>query len=276
VKRATSTGKTVAIEYRWAEGSYDRLPALAADLASRRVDVIATSGGTTGLRAVKDATSTIPIVFLTGNDPVAAGIVGSLARPGGDLTGFTIFSRELYPKRLELLSDLIPQNRITAFLMNPNINPADSERVIAELQEAAAAKGVRLVVLKAGTESEIDTAFATLAELQAGALLVGSDPFFISRRQQLVALVERQAVPAIYDGRGFVELGGLISYGPSLTGTWRQVGAYVGRILNGAKPADLPVQQPTTFELVINLKTAKALGLTVSPAILARADEVIE
>jgi putative tryptophan/tyrosine transport system substrate-binding protein len=268
--------QTVKIEYRWAEGHYDRLPTLAIDLASRKVAVIVAGAGTAGLRAVRDATPTIPIVFVTGNDPAAAGLVASLARPGGNLTGFSIFSRELYPKRLELLSELVPQPRVSAFLLNPNINPPAAGDLLAELQAAATAKGVELHVLRAATESEIETAFVTLVRLHAGGLVVGSDPFFNSQRDLLLALAVREGVPAIYDERRWVELGGLISYGPSQSAVWRQAGAYVGRILAGAKPADLPVQQPTTFELVVNLKTAKALGLTVPPSILARADEVIE
>ncbi len=263
----------MAIEYRWAEGSYDRLPALAADLVGRKVDVIVASG-TPGIAAAKSATSTIPIVFLGGGDLVAAGLVASLARPGGNLTGISIFGRELNPKRLDLLSELVPETKVIALLVNPNNSGA--EPTIRDVQEAARAKGVQLHILNAGTESEIDAAFATLVQLHAGAIVVGSDPFFNSRREQLVAMAARHAVPAIYEWREFAEIGGLISYGPSLTGTWRQVGVYVGRILAGAKPADLPIQQPTKFELVINLKTAKSLGLTVPQSILARADEVIE
>jgi len=269
-------GQNLTIEYRWAEGHYERLPALAMDLASRKVAVIVAGAGTAGLRAVRDATPTIPIVFVTGNDPAAAGLIASLARPGGNLTGFSIFSRELYPKRLELLSELVPQARVSAFLLNPNINPSAAGDVLAELQAAATAKGVELHVLRAGTESEIETAFVTLVRLHAGGLVVGSDPFFNSQRDLLLALAAREAVPAIYDERRWAELGGLISYGPNQTTVWRQAGEYVGRILKGAKPADLPVQQPTMFELVINLQTAKTLGLTVPPSILARADEVIE
>jgi ABC-type uncharacterized transport system substrate-binding protein len=265
-------GKDVAIEYRWAEGSYDRLPTMAANLVDLKVDVIVASGGTAPL-AAKNATSAIPIVF-AGGDPVAGGLVASFARPGGNLTGFSLMVGELMPKRLELLSDLVPQATSIALLVNPT--GAGTERAIRDLQEAARAKGVQLILLKAGTESEIDGAFGSLVELQARALLVGADPFFNSRREQLVGLAARHAVPAIYEWREFATSGGLISYGPSLTSIYRQLGIYTGRILKGAKPADLPVQQPTTFELVINLKTAKELGLTVPPSILARADEVIE
>jgi putative ABC transport system substrate-binding protein len=266
-------GQNLAIEYRWAEGRYDRLPALAADLVDRKVDVIVASAGT-GIAAAKGGTSTIPIVFFGGGDLVAAGLVASLARPGGNLTGFSIFGRELNPKRLDLVSQVVPQAGVIALLVNPN-GPS-AELTMRDVQEAASAKGMQLHILKAGTESEIDAAFVTLAQLRVGALVVGSDPFFNSRREQLVALAARHAVPAIYEWREFAEAGGLISYGPSITDTWRQIGIYAGKILKGAKPADLPVQQPTRIELVVNLKTAQALGLTVPPSILARADEVIE
>jgi putative ABC transport system substrate-binding protein len=223
---------------------------------------------------VKSATATIPIVFLIGGDPVEQGLVDSLARPGGNLTGFTLFGSELTPKRFELLFELVPQARVVALLVVPNNR--GTERSMRDLREAARTKGVQIHILQGGTESEIDAAFASLVELQAGGLLVGGAPFFDSRRQQLVTLAASHAVPAIYSERGFAVAGGLISYGTSRTAAYRQVGVYVGRILAGAKPAELPVQQPTIFELVVNLKAAKALGLTVPPSILARADEVIE
>jgi putative ABC transport system substrate-binding protein len=223
--------------------------------------------------AAKTATSTIPIVFVAG-DPVAVGLVASLARPGGNLTGVSILTIELIPKRFELLSELVPQAKSIALLVNPN--NAFAERVIQDAHETAQAKGLQLHILKAGAEGEFQTAFASLVQAQAGALLVSPDSFFISRREELVALAARSAVPAIYEWREFTAAGGLISYGTSLIGIYRQVGIYAGKILNGAKPADLPVEQPTTFELVVNLKTAKALGLTIPQSILARADEVIE
>jgi len=264
--------QNVAIEYRWAEGRYDRLSALAADLVGRKVDVIVTSGGPVAL-AAKRATSTIPILFNSG-DPVATGLVASLARPEGNLTGVSIISVELMPKRLELLSELAPQARATALLVNPN-GPS-AERIVRDVQEAAHAKGMQPHILKAGTESEIDAAFASLLQLQADALVVSTDPFFFSRRDQIVVLASLHAVPAIYEWREYVSAGGLISYGTSLLGAYRLLGVYTGRILKGAKPADLPIQQPTTFELVINLKTAKVLDLTVPQSILLQANEVIE
>ena len=270
-------GRNVAFEYRWAEGHYDRLPALAADLVRRKVDLIATNGGTPPALAAKSATSTIPIVFTHVSDPVGIALIASLARPGGNLTGVSIMLTELMPKRLELLSELVPQARVIALLVNPN--NAYTEPMIPVVLEAARVKGLQLPILKASTESEIDTAFLTLVQLQAGGLVVGAEPFFYSRREQLVALASRHAVPAIYDGREYAASGGLISYGPSLsilTGMDHQAGIYAGRILKGAKPADLPVEQRTTFELVVNLKTAQALGLRIPPSILARADEVIE
>jgi putative tryptophan/tyrosine transport system substrate-binding protein len=265
-------GQNVAIEYRWAEGHYDRLPAFAADLVARKVDLIVT-GGPAATLAANGATSTIPIV-LTGGDPVEEGLVASVGRPGGNLTGVTFMITELMPKRFELLTELVPQARVIALLVNPN--SAYAERMIRDVQQAALVKGVQLPILKAATNSEIDDAFTSLAQLHAGALVIGNDPFFDSRREQIVALASRHAVPAIYGWRDFPVSGGLISYGPSLAAAYRQVGIYAGKILKGAKPADLPVQQPTKFELVINLKTAKALGLTVPQALLARADEVIE
>jgi len=265
-------GQNVAFEYRWAEGRYDRLPALAADLVLRKVDLIAADGIPAAL-AAKNATSTIPIVFSVG-DPVDLGLVASLARPAGNLTGVSTMAPELSPKRLELISELVPQVGVIALLVNPN--NSNTERTTRDMQEAARAKGVQLPVLKAGSESEIDAAFASLVQLHAGALVVGGDPFFANRREQLVPLAATHGVPAIYQSREFAEAGGLISYGSNFTAAFRQVGIYAGRILRGEKPADLPVQQPTIFELVVNLKTAKALGLTIPQTILARADEVIE
>ena len=266
-------GQGVVIEHRTAGGHYDQLPALAAGLVDRKVDVIVT-GSLPAALAAKNATSSIPIIFLTGGDAVEDGLVASLARPGGNLTGVSIMAFELIPKQLELLSELVPHAGVIALLVNP-INPG-TERIIRDVQEAARTKRRQLPILKASTENEIDAAFTTLVQLPAGAVLVVPDPVFFSRREQLVALASRHAVPAIYTSREFAALGGLITYGSSLTGTWRQLGIYVGKILKGAKPADLPVERPTTFELVVNLKTANALGLTVPPAILARADEVIE
>jgi putative ABC transport system substrate-binding protein len=266
-------GQNLAIEYRWAMGRYDRLPALAADLVARKVDVIAATGGSA--RPAKNATSTIPIVFTGSGDPVADGLVASLARPGGNVTGVTYMTPELTPKWVELLSELVPQSSVIALLVNPNDAP-NAERTMRDVQEAARTKGVQLRILKAGTESEIETAFTTLMQMHAGALVIGGDTFFSSQGNQLAVLALSHAIPAIYEWREFAAAGGLIAYGPSNTGTYRRAGIYAGKILKGAKPADLPVEQPTTFELVVNLKTAQALGLTVPPSILARADEVIE
>jgi len=234
-------GQNVAIEYRWAESHYDRLPALAADLVGRKVDLIVAFGGIPAALAAKSATSTIPIVFSVG-DPVDLGLVAGLARPSGNLTGVSTMAPELSPKRLELLSELVPRVGVIALLVNPN--NSNTERIIGDMQNAARAKAVQLHILKAGTESEIDAAFATLVQQQAGALVVGGDPFFQGRREQFVALASRHGVPAIYYSREFAAAGGLISYGTSFTAVNRQVGVYAGKFLKGAKPADLPVQQP--------------------------------
>jgi putative ABC transport system substrate-binding protein len=265
-------GQNLAVEYRGAEGHYDRLPALAAELVGRKVEVIVAQADVSAL-AAKSATSTIPIVFVAG-DPIAVGLVASLARPGGNLTGVSILTIELIPKRFELLSELVPQAKSIALLVNPN--NAFAERVIRDVEETARAKGLQLHILKAGAEGEFETAFASLVQSETVALLVSPDSFYISRREQLVTLAARYKIPAIYEWREFTAAGGLISYGTSLIGIYRQVGIYAGKILSGAKPADLPVQQPTTFELVVNLRTAKTLGLTVPQSILGRADEVIE
>ena len=268
-------GQNVAWEYRWAEGHYDRLPALAADLVSRKVDLMITDGGTPSALAAKNATSTIPIVFSDVADPVGAGLVASLARPGGNLTGFSSISLEMQPKRLDFLCELVPQATVIALLVNPD-NVGHSKQYFRSMQEAARAKGVQLPVLKARTEDEIDTAFASLGQLQAGGLIATPDPLLDSRFMQLVALESRYAVPGVSELRAFAAAGGLISYGVYFIARYRQVGIYAGRILKGQRPADLPVEQPTKFELVVNLKTAQALGLTVPPSILALADEVIE
>ena len=265
-------GQNVAIDYRWADGSFDRLPASAADLVSSKVDVIVTSGGPVPARAATSASATIPVVSVLGGDPIADGLIASLARPGGNLTGVTFMMTELTPKRFELL---VPQAGVIALLVNPNDAPS-AERTIRDVQEAARSMWRQIRTLKAGTESEIDSAFATLVQLHIGSLFVGADAFFNSRRRQLVALAAQYAIPAIYEWREFAAAGCLISYGPSITAAYRRVGIYAGKSLKGASPADLPVEQPTKFELVINLKTAKALGLSVPPSILSRADEVIE
>jgi putative tryptophan/tyrosine transport system substrate-binding protein len=266
--------RNVAVEYLWAEGRYDRLPALAADLVRRQVAVIVTSGGENPSIAAKAATTTIPIVFNVGSDPVKIGLVASLARPGGNATGVNIFTAELSEKRIGLLHDTIPAAASVAVLVNPNFAPA-----VANAQEAEAAArrvGKDVVIFNAGSQSEIDTAFAQMAQPRPGALLVAADPFFNSRREQIVALAERYAIPAMYEWREFAEAGGLMSYGTSLVEAYRLQGIYTGRILKGEKPADLPVVQLSKFELVINLKTAKALRLAIPPGVLAIADEVIE
>jgi putative ABC transport system substrate-binding protein len=265
-------GQNVAIEYHWAEFHYDRLPALAADLVRRKVDVIAAVGGAGEALAAQSATSTIPTVFTVGADPVETGLVASLARPGGNLTGVYILNAELAQKRVEMISELVPQARVIGYLINPNNSAIEPN--IASSREAAGVRGLQLEIFKAGTEAEIDAVFAAL--VQHVDALVAGDPLFNSRREQIVALAAYYRIPAIYIQREYVAAGGLISYGAIFTPLYRQVGIYTGRILKGEKPADLPVQQPTTFELVVNLKTAQELGLTVPPSILARADEVIE
>jgi putative tryptophan/tyrosine transport system substrate-binding protein len=268
--------QNVAIEYRWAEGHYDRLPALAADLVDRRVAVIAATagGGTPASLATKAATTTIPIVFSSGADPVKLGLVVSLNRPGGNVTGISWLTFALDAKRLGLLRELVPKLTAVPALLNPT--SPDAARQLREIQEAAHTIGRPITILNAGTIQEIDAAFETLAQMRPGALLVGADPFFHSRRQQLATLAARHAIPAIYEDRDFTVAGGLMSYGASLPDTVRQVGVYTGRILKGEKPADLPVLQPTKFEMVINLRTAKTLGLELPANLLAIADEVIE
>jgi ABC-type uncharacterized transport system substrate-binding protein len=268
-------GRNVAIEYRFAENRLDRLPALAADLVGRKVNVIAATGGGSPILAAMAATKTVPIVFTTGGDPVQEGYVASLNRPGGNVTGVSWFTNLVAGKGLGLLVELVPNAALIALLVNPKL--PETARMQSEGHEAARALGRQLLVLEASTASEINAAFATMRERRVGALLVGADPFFSSRRQQIVALAARDAIPAMYLGtREFVEEGGLTSYGNDTPDNYRRAGVYVGRILNGASPADLPVDQATKFEFLINLRTAKTLGLEVPPGLSARADEVIE
>jgi putative ABC transport system substrate-binding protein len=265
--------RNVAIEYRWAEAHYDRFPALAADLVRRQVTLIVASGLPAAL-AAKAATTTIPIVFAFGNDPVQLGLVASLNRPGGNVTGATVLAEELGPKRVELLHELVPAAAVMALLVNPT-NPG-AEAISRDVQATARTLGLLIHVLHASTASDIDTVFATLTQLRAGALMIGTDAFFNSRNEQLAALTLRHAVPTIWNNREFTAAGGLMSYGASVLDSNRLAGVYAGRILKGEKPVDLPVQQSTKIEMFINLKTAKALGITVPLALLTRADEVIE
>ena len=267
-------GQHLAIEYRWAEGQYDRLPGLAAELVGLRVAAILAAGGPPAALAAKKATSTIPIVFSAANDAVGLGLVASLGQPGGNVTGMSLFNTALAPKRLELLRELIPSVKVVAYLTNPANPGAQGE--VREVQAAAEVTGIELRVLHASSEDELDAAFARLTEVHAGGLLVAAEPFFDSRRARIVALAAKAEIPTGYGWRENVALGGLTSYGTSLPGSYRQAGVYVGRVLKGEKPADLPVMQPTKFEFTINLKTAKALGISVPPTLLARADEVIE
>jgi putative tryptophan/tyrosine transport system substrate-binding protein len=267
-------GRTVAIEYRFAEGRYERLTSLASDLVDHQVAVIAATGDTVSALAAKRATSTTPIVFVIGSDPVKEGLVGSFNRPGGNMTGVSVISSALVSKHFELLHELVPQATVVGVLLNPGNPNANFE--LSDLQSAARSMGLQVVVVRADTESGIESAFASLVQQHAGALLVEPDAFFLDRREQLVALAAHQAIPTIYSRREAPAVGGLISYGTNFAEVYSQAGVYVGRILNGTKPADLPVMQPTKFELVINSKTAKTLGLTVPDKLLALADEVIE
>jgi putative ABC transport system substrate-binding protein len=268
-------GENVAIEYRWAENQFDRLPVLAAELVRRQVAVIVTSGGANAASAAKAATTTIPIVFTVVEDPVRLGLVASLARPGGNLTGLNFLSGELTAKRLELLRALVPAATRVAVLVNP-ANAMNTETTLRDVEPAARAMGLQIQVLNASTSREIDTAFATIVRERPDAIFVGGDAFFSARRVQLALLAGRHVVPAIFSDREYAEAGGLMSYGSNIVDVYRQVGVYAGRILKGAKPADLPVVQSSKFELVINAQTARMLSLTVPPTLLATADEVIE
>jgi putative ABC transport system substrate-binding protein len=266
--------QNVAMEYRWADSQYDRLPALAADLVSRRVAVIIPIGGAPATVAAKAATSTIPIVFNLGADPVGLGLVTNLSRPGGNITGIAMMTVEIETKRLELLHELAPASSSLAILLNPSSPQAQTQE--REAQRAARVIGRQVLVLKAGTLREIEEVFAALVRERAGALLVGADTFFLSQATLFVVLTARHSMPTIYPFRSFVDAGGLMSYGTSLLDAYRQTGVYAGRVLKGEKPGDLPIAQPTKFELIINLKTARAVGIAIPPTLLARADEVIE
>ena len=267
-------GRNLAVEYRWAHGQYDRLPELAADLVHRKVAVLAAMGGQPSPRVAKAATQTIPIVFVTNGDPVSEALVASLNRPGGNATGVTIFGPAAVTKRLQLLHELVPKVAIIGFLSNPT-NPNAAVELSA-VQEAARFLGAEIVVLNVSNESELDAAFAVMTQRQVGALLGASDTFLVGRRDKIVALAAHHRIPAIYYIREFAQIGGLMAYGNSIPDAYRVAGVYVGRILKGEKPADLPVDRATKFEFVINLATAKALGLKVPPTLLAQADEVIE
>jgi putative ABC transport system substrate-binding protein len=267
-------GQNVAIEFRWARGEYNRLPEMAADLVSRRVNVLTAVGGDPSPRAAKRATSTIPIVFGMGGDPVRDGLVESFNRPGGNVTGVTLMTNLMESKRFGLLRDLVPDTKLVGVLLNPSFAP--SARQLQQIEEAARSIGQRLIVAKASTDEGLDAAFTALVRERADALLVAADPYFDTRRDRIVGFAQRQRLPAIYQFREYVLAGGLLSYGISLTDAYRQFGVYTATILKGAKPADLPVLQPTKFELVINLKTAKMLGLKISDNLLTLADEVIE
>ena len=267
-------GKTVAVEYRWAEGQYDRLPALAADLVRHRVSVIVTVGGDPPAFAAKAASMTTPIVFMVGRDPVKLGLVATLNRPGGNATGINLLITEMETKRIELLRELVPAAAKFAALINPK--NADAQVQLNDVQSAAHILGQQIEIIDASDELDLDKAFARLTQDKIGGFVLVADPFFVNRRDQIISFAKEHRIPAVYFVREFADSGGLASYGTSLVDAYRQVGIYAGKILNGAKPTELPVVQPTKFELVINLKTAKALGLTIPPSLLATADEVIE